>query len=209
MPTVPFIPVPNTLMVEFRFNFNGVMAENVMYFQKVDLTTIETADAEQLLSSLVANWEDNGAPLTIPDCVLNEVYATDLTTQTSPTYAYASGNAGTASGVTLPGNVTATTTFRTAGRGKSSRGRNYWVGIPSGAVDGDTLNGTWQSNVIAYYLAIKELCLVLDPQWQHVIVSKRFEGEWREVGYTQKVTSYAHADDVVDSQRRRLTGRGR
>lgn len=209
MPSVPFVPVPNVLMVEFRFDFNGVMCENVMYFRKQDLSVIESSDALALLTQLGANWEDTAASLTIPQCTLKEVYGTDLTTDLAPTYAVTVDVPGTASGVVMPGNVTVTTSFRSAGRGKSSRGRNYWVGIPSGAIDGDIVNGTFLSNVIIYYLTMRDAIDDLSPSWEHVIVSKMSEGEWREVGYVQAVTSYFHADTTSDSQRRRLTGRGR
>lgn len=209
MPSVPFVPAPNVLMVEYRFLVNSQQMENVMYFRKQDLSTIVSAEATALLDTLAATWVSDAASLTCTDAVLKELYATDLTTDLSPTYAVSVDEAGTGSGAVMPGNVTVTTGFRTAGRGKSSRGRNYWVGMPSGAFDGDVVNSTWLANSILYYLAVRDAIDAMDTSWAHVLVSRRSEGQWREVAYVQAVTSYFHADNLSDSQRRRLTGRGR
>jgi len=107
----------------------------------------------------------------------------------------------------LPGNCSLSISFRTAGRGRSSRGRNYFVGLVESQVNGDVVNG---GNVDAYQTLYEELIGAgsVVTGWQWVVVSRFFNGAPRTAGLAQPVTAVVVVDSFIDSMRSRLLGRG-
>lgn len=209
MPLGPsFIPAEHTVSVAFRYTQFGQHMENIMYFRKYDTAAWVTGEYTELLTTLKAQWVADGQDWHASDCVLDELYLTDLTTEFSPTASLSVNEAGGSVYTGMPGNVTFTTTFRSNGRGRVSRGRNYWIGIPSNVVVDNHVTTPFMDAVIAYYEGLRDAIDATDTGFAHVLVSRRSEGEWRETAFILSVTSYHLADNFVDSQRRRLTGRG-
>jgi hypothetical protein len=104
--------------------------------------------------------------------------------------------------------------FRTDLRGRSFRGRNYVIGLTEDMVDGNSLEAGVSE---PWRLAYAHLgTLVADIDWTWVVVS-RFSGVSgsppeptpRVAGVTTPITSVVVVDQFIDSQRRRLSGRGR
>lgn len=186
------------------------LVENVFYIKGT-----EDPD-EPWESSALANVADyledwvigSIQPIGNANVTYRELYLTDLTTETSPTYSRVLGFPGDVSGAAMPGNVTITTTFKTSGRGRSSRGRNYWVGINQNLVTGNTVSSTLTTNIRLAYLQLNVQIADAPRVPNHVVVSRRANGAWRTEALVQKVTSYVVVDNFIDSQRRRLTGRG-
>lgn len=205
---MPFVPAPNILQVEYIFATSVGRAENIMYFRKQDLSAFSSLEVTALLTALAEWWLEAGAPLTTSEVRLVELFGTDLTTALAPTFSFAVGEDGTSTSGEMPANVTITMSFRSNGRGRSSRGRNYWVGIPGGAVSGNDVNQTWLDDNQEYYDHIPNLVDGLDTSWEPVIVSRFTGGEPREVALVHLITAYIHADVELDSQRRRLRNRG-
>lgn len=147
-------------------------------------------------------------PIQSNSVVFREVYVTDLTTAVSPTVADTSsagivGGTSTSSG--MPGNVTICTSFRTAGRGRSARGRNYFIGLVESVVTGNAATTTLTTALVEAYEA---LLLSPEPGFTWVVLSRFAEGAPRVTALAQTVTSVVLVDSNVDSQRRRLEGRG-
>jgi hypothetical protein len=206
MNAMAFIPVENTIQVELRYIVLAQQCENTLYFYND-----EGYSASDLitLTGLVGDWWDEylrpyqGAAVT-----MNEIYATDLTTATSPTYSDTTrnGQAGEATATAiLPTNVTLTVSFRTQGRGRSARGRNYFVGLTEGSVVGNTVDTGIVTGIEAAY---NNIPTAIGYPWTWVVVSRYFNGAPRTEGLRQTVTNAICVDPLVDSQRRRLTGRG-
>lgn len=113
----------------------------------------------------------------------------------------------------MPGNVTMSVSFRTALRGRSFRGRNYVAGLTEDQVAGNIFISTLSASWKAAYEAIA--AAIASTGWTWVVVS-RFSGVDavtkepipRAAGVTTPVLSVIVVDDFVDSQRRRLAGRG-
>lgn len=202
-----FIPVANTVEVHLRGTSNGQRWENTLYF--FNATGPDTSNMAQLADDLEDWWTAEIAPHLAEDVALNEIYLVDLTTATSPTVTYTVSPPvqGGASTTQLPNNAAFVISFRTEGRGRSSRGRNYLIGLggQSATADPNIVNSTWANNIQAGYQA---LLAPLSVDWTWVIVSRYFNNAPRLLGLTQPVTAVIYTDLRIDSQRRRLPGRG-
>lgn len=100
----------------------------------------------------------------------------------------------------LPGNVAFCVSLRSALTGRRFRGRKYIAAIPETAVTGNTIDSTHRSDIVA---AIADLRDLLETNLTPMSV-------FSKTGVTLvPVTAVVSVDNIVDSQRRRLTGRGR
>jgi len=200
-----FVPVPNTVMVELVWNQQGEITENTLYFEGVaPPTATEMEDiAEQVVAWFAATYDDVVSTATS----LTMVRVTDLTTQSSPGIEYVTGlpDAGANADAPLPNNVTATVKFLTALRGRSFRGRNYIVGMTESQVNGNLIDAANANAWTSRYANLATNIAALG--FDHVVVSRISGGVERTTGLTTPVTGYT-MDLVIDSQRRRLPGRG-
>lgn len=204
---MPFIPVPETAEVEVIMDLYGQRVENTLYFQKDG--GHEVADLVALGSSIIDWWVARYAAFATADVQLLEVIVTDISSDTAPSIAIPApaGTFGEAESPALPGNVTLTITFRTAGRGRSARGRNYVVGIGESQVVGNDAVAPYRNLVILAYNDL--LSPGVEPDGENWVVVSRFsDNAPRVAGVTQLITSTGMADSALDSQRRRLRGRG-
>jgi hypothetical protein len=205
---MPFIPAAQTIQAEMRYLYSTQKCENVLYFQAsagVSVSLMQT-----LGNNLIGWWNTNFKPLVSTILQLNEVYLTDLTTQTGPTVSVVTGlpSAGTDASEVMPFNVSLCISFRTAGRGRSARGRNYLLGMTEADVNGNGVLSTFFSPILAAYTTLIGAG-TFTPGLQWVVVSRQFNGVDRSNALVQPITSCLFVDSIVDSQRRRLPGRGR
>jgi hypothetical protein len=111
----------------------------------------------------------------------------------------------------LPNNVTAAIKFLTGFTGRSNRGRNYFIGLGENQATGNTLSDSAQSAIQAAFEALGGYLVGLGAD--HVVASlySGVDSEGhpipRSAGVVHSVTQYA-MDNLLDSMRRRLTGRG-
>lgn len=203
---MPFVPAPNVAMVEMRYTYQGQQVENTLYFEAqgtISVAIMNTLGAN--LAALYSSLVQANMPTSLS---LREIYITDLTTETSPTVTFTGtlplvGNDGQPA---MPSSVTLTMSFRTNGRGRSSRGRNYLLGITENEVDNNFVSSTFYGPWESFYQGL--LDLAEDETWTWVVLSRIQDGLPRAVGLAQPVTSFLVVDTVVDNQRRRLPGRG-
>jgi hypothetical protein len=110
------------------------------------------------------------------------------------------GTTGTNGGTALPGNVAAVATLRTATGGRSGHGRVYMFGLVTQQVDpGDQVKGTYVTAVLAWFTDIQANLAFVS---QTLAVFSRVHAVCHDL-----VT--VTMDLNLDSQRRRLPGRGR
>lgn len=132
-------------------------------------------------------------------------------------YVESAANSGGVSEATgIPASGTCCIKKATASRGRSYRGRMYMPGIPQSALvsgDANTLNSTFISNLLGDTIAFLASIAISHPELTPVVVSK-FSGIDsdgkpipRAAGVKTPVTVYT-INNQMDSQRRRLTGRG-
>jgi hypothetical protein len=199
-----FVPVPNTAQAELRWTVSDQLVENTLYFEHTG--AILTADLVDLAGYL-ETWATTVFIGSMPSNVVwRECYVTDLTTQTAETYTsnLEVGDAGT-QGAAAPNNVTIAVSFRTAVRGRSGRGRNYVPAITAANVTANVVSSAFRNAIQSYYLNMQTS---LPAGWEWVVVSRYTNGAPRVTGQTYPVTAVVFSDSYVDSQRRRLPGRG-
>lgn len=202
-----FQQVPLTTRCELVYSYKGQLAMNVLHYKSLDAATAD--DLEAFAEEMVSQWTTFLRPITHEDASLVAVRATSLDSEFAPGIEYTTGLplAGSVTGTGLPSNVTVAVRFLTALRGRSYRGRAFQIGMGSTQiVDGDNEIST------AYQTALRNAWIGLqsiesDPVFAQCIVSRVSGGEPRVTGVATDVTGVA-VDIVLDSQRRRLHGRG-
>jgi hypothetical protein len=133
-----------------------------------------------------------------------------LSTQTGITLANAAHTTpGGVGGPPAPNNVSFAVSFRTAIGGRGGRGRNYMPGIPDQALTGNTVNSDFVTNYVNFYSALLVGGGVIDAPWAWVVVHRYQDKVRLPVGEVNSVEAVVASDNVVDSMRRRLPGRGR
>lgn len=204
---MPFVPVADTLMAELRFISQGQKIENTLYFQ--GSAGVSSSLASDLGDALISWWDTQFQPITSDTMSLVEVFVTDLTTDTSFTVSDTAGLPLTGASTTeaLPANVAHCVSFRTAQRGRSARGRNYVAGMTEADTNGSLISSTIVADhVTAYTILLGAGAFVPGLEW--VVVSRFHNGAPRVAGLAIPITNVLSVDAVVDSQRRRLPGRG-
>jgi hypothetical protein len=202
-----FVPVAGTASVELIYDAMGNKCENVLHF-KASSTPINEAALTQLAEAVFTWYSTTGKVLQHSSVSLSAIVCKDLTSATGPAIEYSVGLpiAGTnPSGTALPLNVTAVVSFGTALRGRSYRGRLYAIGLVTGNATGNTLDTGYRTALVNAYAGLNTAAGT--EGWNQVVVSKFTNKAPRTAGVATPVSSVS-VDANVDSQRRRLNGRG-
>jgi hypothetical protein len=199
-----FVPGPNVWQIEIRGTLHTQEYENVIYALRGPEGAGPSDIALAISGWLSSTFDSNFGP----ELIWDEIYMTDLTTATSPTFSLPLSPVipGTALSECAPGNVALCVTFRSAGRGRSSRGRNFYGGLPIGNITGNVLDLGAAQAIRDDVEALRGI--ILSNGWQMVVFSRETGGVPRTVGLAQPVTAIALTNNNIDSQRRRLAGRG-
>lgn len=201
-----FVPVPDAASFELIYDVFGQRVENVLH-----VVSDNTFDATKLadISQLIVEWfEDYGKDLMHNATTLEMVVAKDLSSQTGPAIEYTTGLpiVGTVANVQeLPLNVTACVSFGTALRGRSYRGRLYQTALTVASVVENVLSTNYRSALIVAYQALIDTLNV--GTYSLAVVSKYSNKAPRTTGVATPIINVS-VDPNVDSQRRRLNGRG-
>jgi hypothetical protein len=201
----PFIPAPNVAQVRAIGSLHGSIVSNVFYFEKESQWT--GAELQTLAGQVGESWDAFISPNIATDYVLTAVKARGLDTQEDAYGETTENAAGDLVSPGLPNNCTVAIKFATALSGRSNRGRMFLAGLTEAQVLGDQLvagmAATLAGAVAAFFGEVAGA-----TGSQHVVVSYCNGGEWRTTAVTTPVTAYT-CDGIMDSQRRRLLGRGR
>lgn len=204
---MPFVPTPNVIEAEMRMRLDTQKIENTLYFYKV--TGWTAADVPVVFNALLLWWTTTYSDPLSNTLTLNEIKITDLSSDVgfafeipAPTPKPAGGSAEPSA----PNNVALCVSFRTAGRGRSSRGRNYVPGIPKTAIAANTVNTDTTTAIAAAYNDLLTVADGFGGDW--CVVSRFSGGSPRAAGLVSIITAATIVDSTVDSQRRRLPGRG-
>jgi hypothetical protein len=204
---MPFVPAPDTVMVEMRYTYQGQNVENTLYFQNA--AGPDPANMGDLGLYLIEQWTTEVQPTAPASLTLREVYITSLESATAPAVTVTTGlpASGATGSPAAPNNVSLCVSFRTEGRGRSARGRNYLLGVLESSVDNNLIDTTFTNPWTSFFNSI----VVPDwdgSGWMWVIVSRISGGVERAEALVQQVITFTYVDRTVDSQRRRLPGRG-
>lgn len=205
-----FIPIPKVAQVSIRGTIEQSQIQNSLYF--LYQPGAITLDLLELLAIAIEDWWTLQAkPVLQIEYSYREVYAVDLTSQTGPaaTSSASAGWVGTrAAGGACPPNVTIAVSFRTGQRGRSYRGRNFWPTIGKSDVVGSQLSQPVIDLIESVYDDILPFGGALPAGWLWVVASRFSNKQPRVQGVALEVQDVLIVDRTVDSQRRRLPGRG-
>lgn len=201
-----FIPAADVIKTELIFDWDGQIVENILNFlssEPVSEIVIQT-----LLTALEAWWAESMAPQISDEISLIELKGTDMTTAGSFVVESfpSSPIPGESANVSVPNNSAIVIKLTTSGSGRSARGRNYIAGLPDAATVGSTEVQTISlANLIISYLELMDTPFM--PDYELSVVSFYHDLAPRLAGLVQPVIGIG-GDIFLDSQRRRLAGRG-
>jgi hypothetical protein len=207
MNAMPFIPVDNVIEAELRMRLDGQRIENTLYFYKV--TGWSAADVPVVFNALLVWWNTYYSVPVSSQLSLNEIKITDLSSETGFAFEIPTPTpkpTGDSADPSAPNNVALCVSFRTASRGRSARGRNYVPGIPKTAITANTVDTVTTTAIAAAYNQLLTVADTLGADW--CVVSRRHNNDWRPAGVVSLINAATLVDSTVDSQRRRLPGRG-
>lgn len=201
-----FIPTPNTVRVSFQFTWASQIVEITIAVTKA--APWDAADITTTLGDLKDWFDAELRPYLSNQIALVNLTGTSQESSSAPSIDLPitppmSGGAGDPS---TANNVTLVTSFLTALRGRSYRGRVYTPGLPQSDLGTSTTFLTAAATAMtAAYAAINAALTVAGAA--HTVISTRTAGAPRVTGVATPVTSY-RTETFADSQRRRLAGRG-
>lgn len=202
-----FVPVPDTAMVEMVYTQDGQYCENVFH------VWCDGGIADEALTDVaeafIGWWEDSLKSLVAVGVSLVNVRVTKLDTNVSLGIEYATGLpiASTMAQEQLPNNVTVAVKWLTGFRGRSFRGRSYMIGLPRGKVINNQLETAYHASLLTAWGNLVAAVATIGINYELVVVSRRHDNADRSFGISTPVVD-AVIDTTVDSQRRRLPGRG-
>jgi len=201
-----FIPAENTAKIELVYQQENEIVENVFH---VLLPTQPTADdLTDICDVFTAWWDVQMQPLVHLGVNLIKILARDLTVEDGVAIEYTTGLplTGTA-GNPLPNNVTLAIKWSTGLAGRSFRGRTYLVGLPDSALDSNVnqITSTYASSLDG--AAENLIDLITGDGWSLAVASFFHNNAPRTSAVVTPITA-AFVERNVDSQRRRLAGRG-
>lgn len=201
-----FIPIPKAIEVVLYFEWNGQVVALTLGLKKATaVTPTDLVTATDLAHDLASNLI---LPLATNTLSLNSIKATDLTTDSSPTYTalISPPEAGNDSNDGVPNNVAVVTSQLTASRGRSYRGRNYLPGLSSSYEEnGVQATAATAAALSAGYADFADDCDAAGLPF--CVLSRYHDNAPRVEGVATPITGH-RTDTFFDSQRRRLAGRG-
>lgn len=201
-----YIPVSNTAQVELLYSFDTQPVETVLHY--IGVTDLNATKLTNLANSVIALWKTHLVAHFVSTVLFQNVKATDLTSENASTVTVpvGSGGQGTRAGAQMPNNVAWCFTKRTAQRGRSYRGRLYHFGMSEADVTGNVFSAPELSSLLGAYGTLLSVTNG-DGTWQMAVVSRYSNNAPRVTGIATPVIALT-SDGIVDSQRRRLPGRG-
>lgn len=205
-----FIPAPLTARVAMLFRQNGQRVENVYHV----LYTATPTDADLGTACDVFKdwWDTNVKAGASEQLSLIEVDATNIEDEGGNTVILTEGLpiAGTNAGEPMPNNVTVAIKWTTGFGGRSKRGRTYHLGLVRTELqdnDPNLLEDTMVDALTDQYNQLIE-DVATNTAGQLAVCSYRFNNAPRTSAVVTPILAASLVDNVVDSQRRRLPGRG-
>lgn len=200
-----FIPLPNGLKVELKFNLAGQLMVNIFHVTTTE--PIIEANLSAIAEVFVAAWAGNMSALQGAAVSLQEVVVTDVSEDEGIQVVYTDAlpEVGTAAGDLLPFNVAVVSSNKSIYSGRSRRGRTYWGGFTEPNVGGSTPVSAILLGILGFNTELVTELDAINAVWG--VASYQADGAPRTTALFTPFTAFS-VDGVTDSQRRRLPGRG-
>lgn len=205
-PRPTFIPLPDCGRVVMQYTIYGQTVENVFYWNHG--SPYDAATIAALALAVQGSWVTNLKPILPPAAVLNSITATATDAASGVQHVAPVGSAGSNAGAGMEtiGNTLAIK-FGTGVSGRSYRGRMYFPILIEGLVSANVVDLSYAAGLVSAVTAFFQ-DVETDTGDKHVIASYQNDCAWRATGVSTDVSSYSYVDRNLDSQRRRLSGRG-
>lgn len=201
-----FIPAPNCAEMVLVFTVESQICANVFHLKgetPFDATSLAT------MAVLFRDWWDTNLKNHCNAVVsLDRIRGRALDTDHSPSVEVTSGMplAGTSMSQAMPNNVTVAVKWQTGLSGRSYRGRTYHVGLNEGQVSANEVTPTGITALTNAYNAL--LTAINGTPYALVVLSRYNNNQPRATAVATEIDGVS-IDTFIDSQRRRLPGRGR
>jgi hypothetical protein len=203
----PFIPVPHGASCELIYSDAGELSENVFHVTKG--SNFSLADLQALRTTANAWDAASGANGRASNATLVRIRTKALDSASSPLedYSLPTPRPGNIGGGSLPLNVAFCVKLATGLAGRSYRGRWYW-GHLGAAVLSDA--GHMAAASVTGYVGLLTTLIanLASAGYTMCVVSYRTGGAWRTTAVATPIITAVAVDNSLDSQRRRLPGRG-
>lgn len=200
--------IPNTAQILLQYTQYAEVTENVLYATNTDAITTDDLDE---LRDAVADWAQGVWMPQMPNTTrLTAVVITDLTTTSGErqTEVFNPSVVGSL-GASLPNNVTISIEKVIAERYRGGHGRLYVPGLSSQVISGNELNADFGATLVTKLNDLKTAVSAAgDNTWVLSTVRTDNTDPLAPVKTTRPILNFKLADRHLDSQRRRLTGRG-
>lgn len=187
------------------YDFLGQEIMNVFYW-KGDAPLI-AADLSGLVDEIHTAWAAHQKAHQSTGLTLKYIEATALDTDGGAQVTVSVNETGSIAGNVYPGGVTIALKFSTGSAGRSFRGRMYWTGIAESQASGnvllDAVADAFVTDMNDFFDDVETATGLT-----HVVVSYCNGNAWRTTGVATPVLTVLLTDKNLDSQRRRLAGRG-
>lgn len=204
---MPFQAVPNAASVVIHGKLDGQDALATLGFGLAS-PAIVTAAALGTLGDGIAAWMVDFLLIHSELYTQGKIVLKALDVETGPEAELGGlvGVAGSQAGNILPNNCSIAVSFKTGVSGRTNRGRNFWAGLLETDVADQRVNNVRLAQIKGMYEGLIGSGYI-DPMWVWSVISRK-ELVPGGPGRAVPITTVSFNDDVVDSQRRRLPGRG-
>lgn len=201
-----FQPVGQTYQATLNYRQDAQEVQNCLYFEYTGVA--DSTPMTNLANALITWWGSNLKPLQSTTVALDNVEVRDLEVEGGLVVVSQSSlpDFGSQGDTPLPNGTCLSVSFRTGLAGRSHRGRNYTVGMTQSQYIQSDAELAYATAIVEAYEALISLATAQDLVW--VVVSRWLNKAKRAVGIRTPITSVLVADLTLDSQRRRLPGRG-
>ncbi|HET6263177.1 MAG TPA: hypothetical protein VFG99_13210 [Chloroflexia bacterium] len=208
---MPFQPVPAVAEARMFFRLHGQVVTKTVAVISADPWTADLLN--QLIDVLEAWHNDTLSPLHSVNVSLFHIAARSLAEEdgVATERAITVNGEGAIANPALPGNVCLAIKLTGGLAGRNRRGRTYHFGIPENAQEGNEVTLAYRDQVVAAYLQLRDDLTAAGFSW---VVISRYNGVnpdgtpiKRAAGLPTIITGCS-GDVYLDSQRRRLSGRG-
>lgn len=203
---MPFQPVPQGIQVLANYRQAGQELQSQFYFDRN--ATVEEEDVEGA-AQVVLDWLANSwADVASNAVTIASVIATDMSVEggVQRTLVPIGTLTGALSSPALPTGSTITASWRTGLSGRSFRGRTYHVGLTEAQVQNNEVTPTER---LALFEAYAQLITDSIAFGSRLSVCSRVSGGVLRPNAILTTINAVIVEAYIDSQRRRLTGRGR
>jgi len=201
-----FIPIPNVAQHTINYTWLGQQVQNVFH------VLYPSAPGSGMISDandiIAAWWNTEIEPNVSNQVEARSIIGTSQHVANGPqhTTAFAPGSVGQLTSPSMPSGTTVAVSWRTGFSGRSFRGRTYHVGLVEGQIVGNEIDGATHSLLVGNYVQLVTDLAVVDTP---LVVASRYTNNAPRVTGIATVILSVILDTFIDSQRRRLAGRGR